>query len=138
MFYSFVWMTESAFELARSDWSCSARRSLNRGVWGDGPAGLGRHPDFSVKGGHFRSKIDQKIMSIFVEFWCPFWVLFGSQNGAPDGPKTIKNRHQKSKGKMMLFGSLLGPSWERFGSPLGVKKVVISLVFIRFRENRRF
>ena len=72
-------MTESAFELARSDWSCCERRSLKgRGFGGNGPGRLEGPPDFSVKGLQDRSKIASFFDLFFDRFWVPFWLPLGS------------------------------------------------------------
>ena len=80
-------MTESAFELARSDWSCIEGRSLKRGVWGEAPAGLGRATDSEDLGALFRSFVALFFVLFFVflfksfldRFGEPFWDVFGAK-----------------------------------------------------------
>ena len=94
-------MTESAFELARSDWSCIPRRSLNEGGFGGKrPAWLGEAPDFRVKGLLFRSFFALFLFCFFGcvlgRFWCPFGCLLGSLLGlfaAQVGPKSVSEGH---------------------------------------------
>ena len=92
-------MTESAFELARSDWSCYSERSLSeRGFGGNGREGWARFRILRNKRRFFAQKSIKKMFKIqhlflivFGRSWGASWSLLGGQNRpkmGQVGPKT--------------------------------------------------
>ena len=91
-------MTESAFELARSGWSCISRRSLNEGGFGgNGPeAGVrqrisaSRASIFDQKSIKKLIKIQHRFLIVFRSFWSTILEHFGRQNRPKLGPIGVK------------------------------------------------
>ena len=107
-------MTESAFELVRSDWSCSQRRSLNEGgVWGGTARKPGEANGFQRQGRPFLIFFALFSFLFSFVFRLVFLFIFVAVLGAQKVPK----REPKSTN--------IVPSWAQDGflKQLFVRKV---------------